>query len=380
MTDHANNWRSVAQSILTDAWGTDVRLGDETPLGGSDRSDVHRVTVTDGPSGHPGTVVVKEAGTFRNKVYDPDSPEGPAFGLLNDWAGLAFVNEVAPDGDWPAFYGGDRPTGIVCLEDLGAARQIDHILRGDDAAEAEAALFAYVAALAALNGTTAGQTDRYEAIRTELGPRRSGRRGGRVGEFESLMASHGLMSDALRDELAGLERVLVDPGPFLVYTHGDSCPDNCLVIDGRVFLLDFEWGRVQHALADGAYPWIHFPSCWCVNRLPGDLPERLLVEYRTRLAGHIPEAEDDTTFGTGLLAVSVAGFMNNIGKDVFEEDHTWGISTLRQRGRMRIRILADTAERFGHPATADACGRLGDHLDALWQELEPMPLYPAFRD
>lgn len=375
-SDTEERWRPIADRIVRDRWGDEARLGATEGLGGSSRSFVHRVAL-EGPG--PESVVVKQAKPYEGQVYDPDSGKGPAYGLMNDWGGLAFLDEVAPDGPWPAFYGGDRDSGVIVLEDLGAAKQIDHVLLGEDAGAAEAALFAYVRALASLHCASAGRTDRYHEIRGALGPRQIRTYAGRVADFEKALSERGIQSGALSAELERCTETLASPGPFLVYTHGDSCPDNCLIKDDQVWLLDFEWGEVRHALIDGCFPWIHFPSCWCVNRLPDTLPDRLLAAYRTALSEGIPAAGDDVLFGNSLVATSVSGFANNFDVDVSKEDRKWGISTLRQRNRMRIRILARTADDHGFPALADASSRLGDQLDDVWSDVEPMPIYPAFR-
>jgi hypothetical protein len=320
----------------------------------------------------------QQAGPHGEVTYDPDSEDGPAYGLLNDWAGIAFLDEL-DSGPWPHFYGGHRPTGVIVLEDLGAAPQIDHILMGEDAAAAESALTAFVKTLAELHCLTAGHTDRYDEIRQGLGSRVVRDYTGWIKRFGERMEKEGFASAALSVELEACRSAFAEPGPFKVYTHGDPCPDNCLLIDGRLHLLDFEWGEVRHALIDGVYPWIHFPSCWCVNRLPDNLPEQLMHTYRTALAVGIREAEDDARFGPGLVAACVAGFTNNYGGDALKKDSQWGISTVRQRYLLRIRTLAKTAEQFGFSAISDASNLLGDRLDALWSDVELMAIYPAFR-
>ena len=268
---------------------------------------------------------------------------------------------------------------MILLEDLGAAKQIDHILLAEDAEEAERTLFAYVDALARLHGSTTGVTNRYHQIREALGPRQIRDYSGRIDQLKEDLAALDIESPALSDELDRLTKDLREPGPFLAYTHGDSCPDNCLLIDDQVWLLDFEWAEVRHALVDGVFPWIHFPSCWCVNRLPDGLPAKLVDAYRHKLVEFIPEAGDDALFGTGLLAASVAGFANSFGSHVLESDRRWGISTVRQRCRLRIGIVERTAEQNGFTALSDASALLGEKLAEVWNDVDPMPIYPAFR-
>jgi len=48
-------------------------------------------------------------------------------------------------------------------------------------------------------------------------------------------------------DLAMLTASMRNPGPFLVYTQGDSCPDNCLFVNSRLRLLDFAGLQVMAA-------------------------------------------------------------------------------------------------------------------------------------
>jgi len=55
-------WEQPALRILRENWGPSTSMGVAEPLGGSDRSNVRRVTLGDGDAGAPETVVVKQAG------------------------------------------------------------------------------------------------------------------------------------------------------------------------------------------------------------------------------------------------------------------------------------------------------------------------------
>jgi hypothetical protein len=71
-------------------------------------------------------------------------------------------------------------------------------------------------------------------------------------------------------------------------------------------LIDFEFGRLGHALMDGTYGRMIFPSCWCANRLPSRLVSKMEAVYRTELVKGCPEAQEDRIFERAL--VSVCGF------------------------------------------------------------------------
>ena len=309
---------------------------------------------------------------------DAGATEQNRIGLLNDWAGLQLLGRVAPDGPWPSFLGGDAQAGLLVMQDLGDAPQLDHILLGDDPSTARDALVSYTQSLALLHAATAGSVERYSRSRKRLGAERDLQPSQALIRLREVFGRVHLTTAALDRELERLAAVLDDPGPFLVYTHGDACPDNCLVVDGRVRLVDFEWGGVRHALFDGAFVWIHFPTCWCVNRLPDDLPAKLLATYRDALSERIPAATDDRAFGAGLVAASAASLVGLFPMDPFAEDFRWGISSIRQRWRMRVDLLVQVCERFGYPALEQASTLLARHLHHQWSDLAPMPVYPAF--
>jgi hypothetical protein len=66
--------------------------------------------------------------------------------------------------------------------------------------------------------------------------------------------------------------------------------------------------------------------------------------------------------------------------DCLPEDRVWGISTTRQRLLYRFDVFSRLAFAHHHlEALATHTRLLSERLTALWPDLEPMPLYPAFR-
>src|SRR5215469_2598101 len=130
---------ATAEQLLSDCFGGAVRLGDGEDLGGSSRSKVYRFSVLAGPDGMPKSVIVKQAQSVGDKVYNPDVPDIPAWTLFNEWASLEFLSRIADAGVsfGPRFYGGDRASGQIVMEDLGTGKRLDHFLLGSDAAKAE---------------------------------------------------------------------------------------------------------------------------------------------------------------------------------------------------------------------------------------------------
>ena len=146
-------------------------------------------------------------------------------------------------------------------------------------------------------------------------------------------------------------------------------------------LLDFEFGRFRHALLDGVCGRIHFPTCWCVNRLPEDIYTRMEQVYRNELIKGGPEARDDETFNQVIVEACAWQLLNTLSVGVLEEDGEWGISTHRQRALVRLDRFSEVAESNGHlEALRGMAKNLSDALRKRWpKEADEMPLYPAFR-
>ena len=330
------------------------------------RDHVYRVTLR---GGDPTSIIFKRA---RN----PTSPEA----LRSDWAGLQFLDSLDPTGPWPRLYGGDSSHNAILLEDFGDVTRLDQILLSNDAEAASAALTILANALARLHGSTRAHVNTYREIWRSLCNEEATDPAEHVLAFGQRMHEFGLGGPGLEAELATCAAALRDPGPFTVYTHGDPCPDNCLMVGDQIMLIDFEWGDVRHALTDAVYLWLPFPSCWCVQQFAPGLTESLLTAYRSEVGQMIPEALDDDMFGTGLMAASVSGLARSYGVDVFTEDREWGISTMRQRWQVRTAVVQQTAGRFGFPAIESAAGALIDKMSREWDSTPPMPFFPAFTD
>jgi hypothetical protein len=149
-------------------------------------------------------------------------------------------------------------------------------------------------------------------------------------------------------------------------------------------LIDFEFGRFGHALLDGIYGRMMFPTCWCANRLPGGLVTQMESVYRAELAAGCPEAEDDHVFETALVHACAFWVVNTLGRHLegaLGEDRPWGIATMRPRLLARLEAFIATAAEFDQlPAVRGTASRLLEVLEKRWPEAPQLPLYPAFRN
>ena len=148
-------------------------------------------------------------------------------------------------------------------------------------------------------------------------------------------------------------------------------------------LIDFEFGRFGHALMDGTYGRMLFPTCWCANRLPSALVSRMETVYRAELVKGCPEAQEDRIFEGALVRVCGFWLLSTLNRDLehaLDADRTWGIATIRQRLLARVETFIMTAEEYDHlPALRGMASRLLEVLHKAWHETHPLPLYPAFQ-
>lgn len=379
----------AAQAMLSAALGGDVRLDQGSALSG--REHVFRFALLHKPPGAPDSVIVKQPRRVDDGLYNPDEPTQAVSHFFDDWAALQFLSAAAGDEPVaPRYLAGDRAQGLLAIEDLGSGEGIDSFLLGADPGAAEEALLALARTLGRMHARTIGRRDEYLRIRGALGPHNSDARTADNNALPSKLLEGLATLDVaappgLEDDLAATLESIAGNGPFLAYTHGDPCPDNCLRVNGRIRLIDFEVGAFRHALTDGVYGRIHFPTCWCVNRLPDQIPLRMEAAYRAELAQGCPAAADDQLFRRATVEACAFWCLRMCAwpgiPKLLEEDRDWGIATLRQRMLLRLPIVARLAADVGHlEALGAAFGALAETLCARWEgNTATMPLYPAFR-
>lgn len=377
--------RGSAERILSDAIGSTVRL--DTDIQILDEHDGYATVArfrSASPSDAPSTVIAKRPGNWA--PFDPDSTTGTAWGFFNEWAALEFL---AGSGIAPRFFGGDRTAPLLLLEDLGDGDGLADSLLGSDPANANTDLIEFARALGRMHAFSAPKIHEYERIRERLGPMRESdppRELERVlSGFRTACATVGVaVSPPAETELESAI-ALMDAHEFRAYAHGDPCPDNTRIVDGSVRLFDFEVGRVRHPLLDGSYARVPFPTCWCVQRLPGEVIDDMEHAYRVEIGRALPSLAEGSVFREHLMAahalwtaeVSIWHVPRAVERD---EDLHRGIHSRRQGVFLRWETFLHAAERSGHfSALADLGRELVARLRTIWSDTPDVPLYPAFR-
>lgn len=346
--------QTVAERVLSDAWSATVELTlEESNLGGSDRSYVCRYAVRSGSPNLPKSVIVKQAVAVGSETYDIGASYGPAWRLFNDWAGLQFLSELAgSESPAPRYYAGSREAGLIISEDLGSVKRLDQLLLGKDQKAAVDGLMAFMASVGRMHAMTIGQRKIFDQLREGLGPRQAEPKhvvdvqARKLREFTRGAGVN--LPSGIEADFKVLELFLDKDNPFMAYSHNDLCPDNCLIVDNGIKLVDFETSSYRHALLDGVYGRIHFPTCWCVNQLPPSICEQMEEVYRHELAKGCPEATDDKLFKRAVVEACAWQLLSTMYTGLLNKDLPWGISTQRQRIVVRLDRFAEVSTAVGH--------------------------------
>ncbi|MCW3053971.1 MAG: phosphotransferase, partial [Chthonomonadales bacterium] len=271
---------------------------------------------------------------------------------------------------------------------------VKQLLEGD-ADSSHVALVALARRLGAMHASAMGKDAQSRAIRHNLSPEwvangikspeaQQEAREKQASNFADSCRGLGIEVDeaAQQELLAALLRV-DEPGPFLTFLHCDPCPDNDFYQDGELRLIDFEFSAFGHALRDGIYGRLPFPTCWCANTVPAATVREMEDAYRLELADVCPEIREDERFLEEATAVAASWTIGTVQwhlKEALEEDRTWGIAGTRARIFTRITMLLDTARSADQmPALCSVLEKALTELQSRWPEATPLPLYPAFR-
>jgi hypothetical protein len=374
---------AASEGLVQAAFGASCRIAEADEVAGERaRSSIHRLSLSGGAIQH---VILK-----RSKPADVQEIAESVQDFCNEWAALQLLSMVAPQAVAPRFYGGDVEHRLLLMEDLGAAPSLADRLLAPDREEAEVACLAYARCLGRLHAATTGKGTAYlDMLRSITGKESPDPWRERVqrifSQLPASLASAGVEPDAACvSELQALGESLLPKGSALVLTHGDPCPDNAVLVDGEMRLIDFEFAGLRPPLVDGTYGRVPFPTCWCASRLPQNLVSATEASYREELRQALPWVGDEQAWRRAVVEASAFWLASDLAEWLLpvalKEERVWGTSTFRQRLLMRLPLFTELTREYGQlPALGHLAQQLADRLVERWPELEPMPLYPAFR-
>ncbi len=306
----------------------------------------------------------------------------------------AYANEVATlrllerTGAAPRLLACDDATSTFVMDDLGSPPTTADAYQQGTAAEAAQSLMATSTALAAMHVATFGREAGWHAARPQAPPasRFPHDETLNIDGFVAALSSVGCEPEpAAMAEMRAVEAALADPGPFLALTHGDPCPDNVLLVDGRAVVIDYEFAAFRHVLLDAVYPRMVFPTCWCANRVHPALVGEFEARYRADVAGRCPAAEDDGVWERAIAVGCAGRLIGSLGwllPGAVEENRVWGIATVRQRFVPRLLAFMEApgaAREF--PALTGLAEYAIECLHQRWTPAEnELPAFAPFRE
>ena len=292
----------LIEKSLSNALKYEIRLAKCTKF---KKNRIFRCWVADGPSYLPEVLLVKMARQTKHEPYDRerDCIGSSAWKLFNEWAGLQFLGEINSDQMiTPKFIAGDATQGLIAFEYVSKARSFRDILRKSNAAERAHALLAHAQAMGHMHGSTYGRKNEWLSLRTSLSSRYQAETDsfdGIVRTFRSFAALVGEPeSIAVESELSELQEILSKAVPFSALRHVDIAPQNYLLVDDGVKLVDFEYSSYGCFLLDAPLGPFPFPVRWECDEV---LAQEIESVYRKELSSGFREALDDAIYHRGLL-------------------------------------------------------------------------------
>jgi hypothetical protein len=329
-------------------------------LGGSNRSEVHRVRAgTD-------TVVVKRF-------------TGDREGFPREAAALSVLPPGAPA---PKILAVRAEPPILVLADAGTGPSVADLLLADDPAAARDGLLGWAEAIARLHDCT---VDRGDAFRAALAARTDQPVSTLAEEIEETVVALGAhcadvgvpVPAGAWDDLRGLHARLA-AGPA-VLSPGDTCPDNNVATPAGRVLVDFESAQWCHPAWDVAYLIVPWPTCWCAWRLPDEIAAQAVRRYRETSAlpwaGSPEFGADVRAAGMVWAILTVTMFLPRaLADDPPLPDPAKRMPTRRSLILNRLATVSDLGDT-DLSVLADA---LHAALMARWGSV-PLPYAPAFR-
>ena len=401
MTDEADLIQ-LAERLLSDAAGHSARLSRPEKL--SDENIVLRCQLDVPLADFPPSVILKQIKTMR--FNNPDRPSAESHRFLNEWASLAFLGELSEGEHYgPSLLVGDRAHNLIVLEDFGEhATILDLLLDPEMGDEAQKGLEEIGRFLGKMQAAAYGREAQFEAAQSRLDAATP--LSDSTIDFRQRTASFEACFAALKfepavgfwDELEQVERSMHESPLFRSFIHADAGPHNFLVIDGRVQLLDYEFGAFHHGLLDVVSARLGFPHTGKMQTVPAVFAERLERAYQREMMAVIPQISDQTFFEKALVEACAHwtlsrwfGIWTHYFHELFDSgdeammNEKMGFTAAEaQVVRARVMTLYQSFICFAQQTDHCLCimETMSSYVQALqkrWPELDVMPVYPALQ-
>ncbi len=372
------NWLELAQTALQKLWGADVSATIKDSINTEGRNRVYRLAITNAPVSS--LILKASVGNQENPYQVGDIRPRSAYArFCNEWAGCQMLSSVSMGAK---AYAGSAEHGFFLMQDLGKGVSLADKLNSNNPQEARNALLLYAKSLGQLHAATQNQEAQWNQIRSRIGapkaPSQLEQWATQTNQFIGICQRYGIaIPEQFAFEMNTILVALEHPKEYLVFTPTDCCPDNHLLQEDGLLFFDCEGATMRHALLDAAYLLVPFPSCWCVGQIPEHLSRELIAAYRQEFFGG-SDFEDQLTLAVAYWTIQTLTW--KWAGDWEKQDYPWGLVSFRQRHLYRLEnLLARENLELVLPSLYQVARELHNTLQVQWADLEPMPLYPAFK-
>ena len=368
---------AAAQQLLARRMGAPVKLADPVELGGSGRTIVLRVRVTENTYSLPRTLVAKQVNGSAYHSADTGTDLDSAF--LREAVAYQFATALGPERrPGPQLLAYDPASRLLVLTDLGDQSRLSTLLRNTDEAGVTNVLMALAQALGRMHAATVGREEDFVALSRRAGlPQRDVL----VAQAETAVeAVPGLLKAYLGLEVpesivggAAAAARFFEGGRLRAFSPSDLCPENIIYNDEGVRFLDYEAAGFRDASLDVAQVLIGFPGCLCDFELTPQHREAMIEAWRAEVSVVWPQLQDDDWLARKLLAaeliwvwMSTYWFLpENHGRISEVREHELSIRRSDALAR-RWHKLADSARMCGKDVVAEFGDRVAETIDARW--------------
>ncbi|WP_076260587.1 phosphotransferase [Intrasporangium flavum] len=332
------------------------------------------------------TLVVRardaSGGSVIVKRYLTDEVEAP---WAREAAALAALSTV-PGAPAPRLLAESTDPRVVVLSDLGDAPHLASHLLGPDPDAAAGSLADWAEGLALLHVAGRGLEAAFvDGVRARAGADLvvdylPAHLDAAAGDWARLSRALGVdVPDAAWDVLRTVpDRFRVDASSL---SAADMCPDNNLLTDAGVRLLDFEFALWRPVAWDVAYLRVPWPTCWCAWSLEASAAQVALERWRAVAAQAWPGVATEAFDADLALASEAWAWLAGswcVAELVDGAERTPNPAKPMPRMPDRcLRFLRTAAAGVALPELADAAGRLADAVASAHGAVA-VPLAPAF--
>ncbi|TSD94644.1 phosphotransferase [Skermania sp. ID1734] len=383
LAGHVAEVVTAAARLLEKRMGAKVRLTDPVELGGSGRTMVLRVRVSENAYSLPRTVIlkqVKQSDRVRRDFghWEP-GVDSASSAFLREAVSYQFATALPKaDRPGPQLLAYDLKKQLLILSDLGDNAPLAALLAEGEPTSGHS-LMALAQALGRMHAATVGREPDFTALAARAGVPGQGR--GIAHQADAAVARiPAMLADTLGvtvpDAVAEVARHGADlfhGGRFRAFSPSDLCPDNLIVNADGVRFLDYEWAGFRDATLDIAYVLTAFPGCLCTHDISLARARDMADAWRAEVVGIWPALGDDEVLAAKIVEAELIWIWlttywflpDDERRLAAVREHTLAVP--RSRAVItRWSTLAATSEATGCADIADFAGQVIVALETAW--------------